>query len=84
MPDPVAPSLGFADAEDLCEQVYGSRAEAMAVVRRLQAAGWLVPVLGGAAPPGGVPRPGELYVLASVYHPTSYESPGEVVYTGAG
>jgi hypothetical protein len=83
MPDRVARNLGIADAEDLCDHVYRSRAEALEVARRLQAAGWIVPLLDAPATPGA-PRAGGIRVLACVYHPVSYESPGEVVYTGAG
>jgi hypothetical protein len=72
----VEPSVGRADAVDLCLQVYASREEAVAVARRLRAAGWIVPLLSTPSKPRG----DGTRVVATVYEPGSFESPGEITY----
>lgn len=69
------PSIRFADAEQLCDEIYPDPATALAVVRRLRAAGWVVVEH---RPPVPV-RPDGLRLLATVYHPHSYESPGDLL-----
>jgi hypothetical protein len=69
------PSIDTIDAEDLCDAPYPSRREALGVARRLRAAGWVV------IEHGGRPsyRPDGLSIAASVYHPDTYESPGDLL-----
>jgi hypothetical protein len=71
------PALGPADAVELCDEVYSSQEEAMAVARRLRRAGWIVPLL---QPPGPV-RPDGTRVVATVYHPQTFEAAGHVMYS---
>lgn len=71
------PALGPADAAELCDQVYPSREEAMAVARRLRAGGWVVPLLDA---PGPV-QPDGTRVVATVYHPRTFEAAGDVMYS---
>lgn len=75
---PDQPSIRPADAEDLCAERYPTREEAMAVARRLRAAGWVVVELDGDRP-----RPDGTRPVASVYHPVSFESPGDLTFAGS-
>jgi hypothetical protein len=63
------PLIGTTDAEDLCNEPYPSRREALGVARRLRAAGWVV-----------VEHSNGLAMVASVYHPDTYDSPGDVIH----
>jgi hypothetical protein len=63
------PSIDPTDAEELCNAEYASRREALRVARRLRAAGWVV-----------VEHPDGLPMVASVYHPNTYDSPGDVIH----
>lgn len=69
--------MGLADAEDLCAEVYRSREAALAVARQLRSAGWIVPLFDVPTPP----RDDGSRVVGVVYHPDSFESPGELMYT---
>jgi hypothetical protein len=62
------------DAEDVCAMAYPSRREALAVAHQLRTAGWLVIE----HPERGPRHPGGVRMIASVYHPMSYESPGDL------
>lgn len=73
------PEIGSDDAEDLCSQPYRTRQEALAVAQCLRAAGWLVVEHVADLPP----RPDGLTMLASVYHPISFDSPGDLLVSGA-
>lgn len=73
------PRIRPADAEQLCAEPYPSRAEAVAVARQLRASGWVVVEHSPAQPPQ---RPDGTCMVASVYHPRTYESPGDVLMTG--
>lgn len=70
------PALGPADAAELCDQVHPSREEAMAIARRLRAAGWVVPLLDTPVPL----HPDGARVVAAVYHPGTFEAVGHVMY----
>lgn len=72
------PTIRPIDAEELCADPYPSLGEALAVARRLRAAGWVVIEHDRRSPP---PRSGTRMV-ASVYHPATYESPGDLRVTG--
>lgn len=74
------PSIGVMDAEELCAEPYPSVAEALRVARRLRAAGWVVIEHDREAP---LPSSG-IRMVASVYHPHTYESPGDLRVAGAG
>lgn len=69
------PAIRLADAEQLCAEVYQDSGEALAVAQRLRAAGWVVVEHGPPVPT----RPDGLCLLATVYHPCSYESPGDLL-----
>lgn len=68
------PAIQPIDAVDLCAESYPTRREALAVARRLRAAGWVV-----VEHTGHSRRPDGTRVVASVYHPLTYDSPGDVV-----
>lgn len=72
------PALGPADAAELCDPVYPSREEALAVARRLRAAGWVVPLLDTPVPLA----PDGAWVVAAVYHPRTFEVAGHVKHAG--
>lgn len=74
------PALGPTDAAELCDQVHPTWEEAMAVARRLRAAGWVVPLLDTPAPL----QPDGARVVAAVYHPRTFEVAGHVMYAGEG
>jgi hypothetical protein len=74
VPDLEEPAIRPTDATDLCAEPYPTRREALAVARRLRAAGWVV-----VEHTGHSRRPDGTSIVASVYHPRSYESPGDVV-----
>jgi hypothetical protein len=69
------PTIRPIDAIDLCAEPYPTRHEALAVARQLRAAGWVVVEHTG----DQTTRPDGALVVASVYHPASYDSPGDVV-----
>jgi hypothetical protein len=69
------PTIDPVDAEDLCDSPYPSRREALGVARRLRAAGWVVVEHHGRPSH----RPDGLSMAASVYHPSTYESPGDLL-----
>jgi hypothetical protein len=69
------PTIDTVDAEDLCDIAYPSRREALGVARRLRAAGWVVVEHHGRPSH----RPDGLSLAASVYHPSTYESPGDLL-----
>lgn len=73
--DGTEPTIGAVDAEDLCYETYPSRSEALGVARRLRAAGWVV------VEHDGRPsyRPDGLSIAATVYHPHTYDSPGDLL-----
>lgn len=68
------PDIRLVDAVDLCAQPYPTRREALAIARQLRAAGWVVIEHTGQS----FARPDGTRVVASVYHPITYESPGDV------
>ena len=76
MTEGAEPLIRDADAADMCDEVYASREEAIAVARQLRAAGWVVPLLNSPSPP----TPDGVRTVAIVYHPQTYESPGHVTY----
>ncbi|HEY8472433.1 MAG TPA: hypothetical protein VIL37_07320 [Natronosporangium sp.] len=69
------PAIRLPDAVDLCAQPYATWQEALTVARRLRAAGWVVVEHTGIPPR----RPDGSRLVASVYHPITYESPGDVL-----
>ncbi|QSB16270.1 hypothetical protein JQS43_08255 [Natronosporangium hydrolyticum] len=73
MRTPREPEIHPVDAEDLLAEPYRTVTEALAVGRRLRAAGWVVIEHVRCAP-----APAGLRMVASVYHPISYESPGDL------
>jgi len=72
------PGIGPPDAAELCAEAYPTRQQALVVARRLRAAGWLV--VEHAEHPSR--RPDGLSMVASVFHPVSYESPGDLFAPG--
>lgn len=68
------PYIRLIDAVELCAQPYLTRREALTVARRLRAAGWVV-----VEHTGDSWRPDGTRMVASVYHPITYESPGDIV-----
>jgi hypothetical protein len=72
------PGIGTRDAADLCAEPYPTRREALVIGRRLRAAGWVV--VEHAEHPAR--RPDGLAMIASVYHPVSFESPGDLLAPG--
>lgn len=78
-PDPEL-SVGPADAADICDEVYADREEAVAIARQLRAAGWVVSFIDAVSPL----RSGRVRTAAVVYHPRTYESPGEIAYADPG
>lgn len=72
---PREPAIRPVDAEDLCTVRYHDRDEALTVARRLRTAGWVVIEYEDHLPR----RPDGIRVVASVYHPVTYESPGDVL-----
>jgi hypothetical protein len=74
------PDIRLIDAVELCAQAYPTRREALTVARRLRAAGWVVVEHTGSS----ARRPDGARMVASVYHPITYESPGDVVTTEPG
>jgi hypothetical protein len=72
------PAISWADAADICAHAWPSEATARAQAAILDDAGWTVE---HRWPPVESGRTGRLAV-ASVYHPVTYESPGEVTYRG--
>jgi hypothetical protein len=73
--DAAEPSIDAVDAEDLCDSPYSSRSEALGVARRLRAAGWVVVEHHGRTSY----RPDGLSIAATIYHPSTYESPGDLL-----
>jgi hypothetical protein len=71
------PVIRHRDVAELCAEVYQSRHEALAVGLRLRTAGWVV-IEHAPHPP---PRPDGVAMVASIYHPVSYESPGDLLVT---
>jgi hypothetical protein len=69
------PDIRLIDAVDLCAPPYPTRREALAVARQLRAAGWVVVEHTGHSSR----RPDGTRLVASVYHPITYVSPGDVV-----
>lgn len=59
--------LRWDDAADLCDTTWSSAAEARAIARHLRSLGWVVKERAG--------RPG---TLATVWHPDTWQSPGEL------
>lgn len=79
VPDPDRePDIGPLDAAELCAEAYPDRREALAVARRLRAAGWVVVE----HPEHPARRPDGLAMVASVYHPSTYDSPGDLLAPG--
>jgi hypothetical protein len=72
------PEIGPLDAAELCAEPYPTRREALEVARRLRSAGWVV-VEHAEHPPR---RPDGLSMIASVFHPVTYESPGDLLAPG--
>lgn len=72
----IEPSIDLLDAAGMCAQVHPSREEALAVARRLRAAGWMVPLYD--APVG--PRSDGTWVVAVLHHPANFNRIGEVRY----
>lgn len=72
---PQEPTIRSADVEELCAVPYRCRDEALAVARRLRLAGWVV--IEHEDRPSR--RPDKIRMVASVYHPVTYESPGDVL-----
>lgn len=74
------PSVGPVDAADICDEVYANREEAVAIARQLRAAGWIVSFIDTSSPAWS----GRVRTIAVVYHPHTYESPGEIAYCDPG
>lgn len=72
----IEPSIDLLAAARLCAPVHPSREEALAVARRLRAAGWVVPLYD--SPVG--PRSDDTWVVAVLHHPNGFERIGEVRY----
>lgn len=69
------PTMSRTDAAELCAEPYPTWAEAMESARVLRAAGWRVIEY-----PEHLPRrPDGLVTVASVYHPETGDSPGDVL-----
>lgn len=73
---PREPVIRPVDVEELCAVPYPSRQEALAVARQLRTAGWVV-IEYEDHPPR---RPDGVRIAASIYHPVTYESPGDVLF----
>lgn len=79
LPDPSGgPRIGVRDAAELCAEVYPTWNDALQIARRLRAAGWVVVEH---ARHRSVRADG-LVMVASVYHPVTYESPGDLFAPG--
>lgn len=79
LPEPdSAPRIGALDAAELCADTYPTRRDALEIAQRLRAAGWVV-VEHAEHPPL---RADGLVMVASVYHPGTYESPGDLFTPG--
>lgn len=72
------PGIGELDAAELCAEIYPTWSGALQIARRLRAAGWVV--VEHAEHPSR--RPDGLVMVASVYHPRTYESPGDLFTPG--
>jgi hypothetical protein len=70
------PTISRADAEIICAYVWTDEADAREQAKILQVAGWTVEHRWPAIEFGQTDR----LIVASVYHPVTYESPGDVTY----
>lgn len=70
------PTLSRSDAQDLCAVPYASPAGARLATRRLRQGGWRV-IEQELEPP--TVRPDELILFATVTHPDTGDSPGDVL-----
>lgn len=71
------PQMKRADAEDICREPWPSEAEAKEAATHLQRGGWKVE---WRAPGAEWGKGSGVYILASVYHPDDYSSPGDVTW----
>lgn len=70
-----APASSWAEAVDVCAQPWPSRAAAEEQAAWLRRDDWAVP-----ASTGGRPRADGTVVVASVYDPRDWSSPGDICY----
>lgn len=70
------PAISQADAVDICAYVWPDEAAARAQAAILDDGGWTVEHRWPAVEFGQTGR----LIVASVYHPVTYESPGDVTY----
>lgn len=70
------PTVNRADAQDICAEPWPSEAAAREQAAILDAAGWRVEHRFPAVPFGATGR----LIVASVHHPVTFESPGDVTY----
>jgi hypothetical protein len=78
--DTDAPIIGIEDARDICAQPWPTEQEARKQAAMLDAAGWRVQ---HRHPPQPFGQTGRL-IVANVYHPVTFESPGDVSYQATG
>ena len=69
------PAIRPHEAEEMCAEPYPCRSAAVAAANRLRDAGWLVVE----HPEHPRRRPDGAQMVASVYHPVSFESPGDLL-----
>jgi hypothetical protein len=71
-----APGSPWAEAADVCARPWPSRVEALEQATWLRRDDWVVPASTGP----GVPREDGTVVVASVYDPRDWSSPGDISY----
>lgn len=72
LPDP---SISWADVESTCEEPLPSAADAEIEARQLRRSGWVVP-----EQPRHPHRPDGSRWYGGVFHPRTWESPGDLTY----
>ena len=71
------PTISYRDAADICAKPWPSEQEACEQTVMLKRAGWLVKWRN---PPPEFGKGTGLRMAASVYHPETFDSPGDVTY----
>lgn len=71
------PTVSFADAFDVCRAPWRTEAEAREQAAILDAAGWRVE---HRFPPAEFGTGSGVMIVASVYHPETFSSPGDITY----
>lgn len=77
--EPAEPAPGWDEVAGICVTVHPTQEAAMEEARRLRGAGWIVPLLAAPSPPNA----DGVRTVATVYHPGTYESPGDIGYADA-